>query len=156
MSNKIQSEKFFEVSPDLHIHAWSENTRYGFRHLARLRETGAQAKACYYNRTWEAWEFQSVLLALADKVNDLDAGKIRTFAEDRNQGRDDSMLHTVGMVAALGSIFCDTPKEQNDWKLRMIKAGLEPSGLSIPDDWDTLTEEEKTRRLDAVTQELLK
>ena len=154
MSNKIQSEKFFEVSPDLHIHAWSENTRYGFRHLARLRETGAQAKACYYNRTWEAWEFQSVVRALADKVNDLDAGKIRAFAND--EPYDNSAMKTVGMVAALGSIFCDTPKEQNDWKLRMIKAGLEPSGLSIPDDWDTLTEEEKTRRLDAVTQELLK
>jgi len=35
-----------------------------------------------------------------------------------------------------------------------VKAGLFFQGLKIPDDWDTLTEDEKTRRLDAVIHEL--
>ena len=44
-----------------------ENTRYGFRHLATLHKTGfeiARAKICYYNRTWERFEFESVLIKI--------------------------------------------------------------------------------------------
>ena len=55
---------------------------------------------------------------------------------------------TVGNIAALAAIFADTPEQKNDWKKRMLKAGL--PGLSIPEDWDTLSEEEKAKRLDAV------
>jgi hypothetical protein len=38
----------------------------------------------------------------------------------------------------------------------MLKAGLGNAGLEIPADWDTLSEDEKTRRLDAVIAELHK
>ena len=63
-----------------------------------------------------------------------------------------SMLKTVGMVAALGNIFCDTQKDKNDWKARMLKAGLENKGLSVPDDWDLLSETEKEIRLNNVIE----
>jgi len=36
----------------------------------------------------------------------------------------------------------------------MIKAGLENKGLSIPEDWDTLTEDTKERRLNKITEVL--
>jgi hypothetical protein len=54
------------------------------------------------------------------------------------------------MVAKMGEIFGQTEKEKNDWKARMLKAGLGGKGLEMPDDWDTLTEKEKKRRLDMV------
>jgi len=57
---------------------------------------------------------------------------------------------TVAMVAKMGEIFGDTQKEKNDWKLRMLKAGI--NGLDIPSDWDTLTEGEKERRLNKVIE----
>lgn len=63
-------------------------------------------------------------------------------------GQAEGALKTVGLIAMMGELFADTQKDKNDWKLRMLKAGI--SGLSIPEDWDTLTEAEKTRRLDAV------
>ena len=41
-----------------------QKTRYGFRHIAVLHKNGfeiARAKTCYYNRTWERFEYESVL-----------------------------------------------------------------------------------------------
>ena len=60
------------------------------------------------------------------------------------------MFKSVAMVAAIGNVLCDNKKDKNDWKLRMLKAGLENKGLSVPEDWDTLTESEKEKRLDGV------
>jgi len=57
------------------------------------------------------------------------------------------MLKTVAMVAKMGALFCSTPKETNDWQVRMLKAGLQNRGLIMPDDWNDLSEEEKTKRL---------
>jgi hypothetical protein len=38
-----------------------------------------------------------------------------------------------------------TQKETNDWKARMLKAGVPE--LSMPDDWEDLSEDEKESRL---------
>ena len=46
-----------------------QNTQYGFRHIATLHKNGfeiASAKICYYNRPWECYEFESVLLRIID------------------------------------------------------------------------------------------
>ena len=42
---------------------WTENTRYGFRHLCKNIDDNVKytAKACYYNRTWESFEYETVL-----------------------------------------------------------------------------------------------
>lgn len=48
----------------------------------------------------------------------------------------------------MGAVFCDNQKDTNTWKARMIKAGLEGRGLIMPDDLDSLPEDEKQRRLD--------
>lgn len=53
---------------------WSENTRYGFRHLCYATQDGHEGwepykgKRCYYNRTWERYQFQSVLQDCADHI----------------------------------------------------------------------------------------
>ena len=49
---------------------WAENTRYGFRHLCEVHHDGCaigRAKACYYNRTLEQYEFESVLTCAVGK-----------------------------------------------------------------------------------------
>ncbi len=71
-------------------------------------------------------------------------------AKAKQQDNTSSMFKSVAMVAALGNFMADSKKDKNDWKLRMLKAGLEKKGLSIPPDWGTLTEDEKERRLDSV------
>lgn len=55
----------FNLSKTYNIVCNSESTRYGFRHIAVLHKNGfeiARGKACYYNRTWECFEFESVIL----------------------------------------------------------------------------------------------
>ncbi len=75
---------------------------------------------------------------------------MKTKSQEKNKS--DSMFKTVAMVSAMGDIFGETKKEKNDWKLRMLKAGFENKGLSIPDDWNDLTEDEKETRLNKVIE----
>lgn len=63
--------------------------------------------------------------------------------------QDDSMLKTTLAIAKMGDIFGTTQKEKNDWKKRMLNAGLSNRGLSFPDDWSNLPEAEKTKRLNS-------
>ena len=56
--------KSFKLSDEYEVVCVSEGTRYGFRHLATLLKNGNEidkAKICYYNRTWERYEFESVM-----------------------------------------------------------------------------------------------
>ena len=65
----------------------------------------------------------------------------------------DEMIKTTGIVAALGDLLGgDSKKDKNDWKARMIKAGLGDKGLIMPDDWDSLSEDEKETRLNKVIE----
>ena len=59
---------------------------------------------------------------------------------------------SVAMVAMMGDIFSSNIKESNDWKARMIKAGMPSGAIDMPSDWDSLPEEEKQRRLDGVIE----
>jgi len=62
--------KMFKLDDVYYVACRSESTRYGFRHLAILLKNGyeiAKAKCCYYNRTWEKFEFESVLHRVIDK-----------------------------------------------------------------------------------------
>ena len=75
--------------------------------------------------------------------------------EGQKEERDDTIgLKNIAMVAKMGDILCEGKKEKNDWKARMIKAGLENRGLIMPDDWDSLSEDEKERRLNGAIKEL--
>ena len=63
-------------------------------------------------------------------------------------------LRSVGLVAMLGDVFGKSQKEKNDWKTRMLKAGLESRGLLMPDDWDMLSEDTKEARLNGAISQL--
>ena len=72
----------------------------------------------------------------------------RKKAEESKEHAGGSMNKTVAGIMMLGDIFGGgTKKGANDWKTRMLKAGLENRGLIMPEDWNTLTEKEKERRL---------
>jgi len=74
--------KIFRLNKTYSIVCNSENTRYGFRHLASLIKDGTKIdgdKACYYNRTWESYEYQSVILGLIDKTMYLTDKEKRRF-----------------------------------------------------------------------------
>ena len=64
--------RIFKINKKLSIVCEAESTRYGFRHLATLMSNGSdtyiKAKCCYYNRTWERFAFQTVVLKLLNKI----------------------------------------------------------------------------------------
>lgn len=69
---------------------------------------------------------------------------------EEEEERASSFMKSVSMVAKLGEVMTDTKKDANDWKARMLKAGLDNKGLSMPEDWETLSEVEKEKRLNKV------
>mgnify|MGYP000913368145 CR=1 FL=1 len=148
--------KSFRINDYIEIVCESQRTRYGFRHLATLLINGIErdtAKCTYQNRTWESYEFQSVLRKIADSdvLTEDERKLVKDFAENPKEDREDSGLDAViSRIAKIGDVFGQNKKESNDWKLRILKAGLEQRGLDIPEDWDRLSEDEKTKRLDAV------
>jgi len=146
----------FQISKKIEVICEWKKTRNGFKHEATLLKNGQSiltVKECYINRTWECYEFDTVLNKLAEKSG---MKEISEFVKNRKSDRDTDNLKSVGMIAKLGEIFATTTKDKNDWKLRMLKAGLENKGLFMPDDWDSLTEEEKEKRLNNVTDLLVK
>ena len=63
--------RIFKITKELEVVCKSESTRYGFRHLATLFRNGIEiqdGKRTYQNRTWESYEFQSVLNEVIEKA----------------------------------------------------------------------------------------
>jgi hypothetical protein len=155
--------KIFDVSKDIRVVCESGKTRNGFKHTATLFVNGREcdsAKVNYLNRTWERYDFESVLEKLADKTDCLSDEQRAVFKDYiKNYGDEDSkaMMRSIGTVAMMGELMAgDSKKSKNDWKARMIKAGLGNKGLDMPEDWDRLSEDEKERRLNNVIGELRK
>jgi len=146
--------KTFKITDRVEVVCVSEKTRYGFRHLATLFVDGDEketVKICYYNRTWEKYEFQSVLSAVINKTGSISCQEQELCHEYINGDHTDwSQIKAVSSLARMGDLLCETKKEKNDWKARMIKAGFEGKGLIMPSDWDTLSEDVKEKRLDLV------
>ena len=60
----------FKINESMEVICKSLSTKNGFKHEAKLFINGAQigkAQIGYLNRTWESYQFQSVLSKLADK-----------------------------------------------------------------------------------------
>jgi len=138
----------FKLSDSYTVVCNWKKTRNGFKHEAALMQNGLmvfKTKICYLNRTWESFEFESVLRKLVStyfegKEQEAFKEKIKTFG-----GRGNDQLRNMSMVAAMGAIFGKDEKEKNDWKKRFLKLA---HGIDFPDDFDSLSEEEKQRRLD--------
>jgi hypothetical protein len=61
--------RIFNLNNEYNIVCNWQSTRYGFRHLATLHKNGfeiAKTKICYYNRTWEGFEYESILIKIIE------------------------------------------------------------------------------------------
>jgi len=150
---RILNQKTFQPTQTIRIDCVSEKTSMAFRHLATVYRNGVEvgyAKIPYQNRTWESYEFQSVMKRAVggSSLNPQEKAEVNKWLDgDRT---DWSGFQMTGMIAGLGDIFTKTPAESNAWKTRMLKAGLGNQGLDIPSDFGTLPEKTKTARLNAV------
>jgi hypothetical protein len=153
--------KTFQLKDGYEIIAHWEKTRNGFRHIAILMKDGSEvdrAKATYLNRTWESYEYQTVIRDLLDKTKILSEQEKKAFlqkGEMQAKKEADEMFGNIGAIAKLGEIMTGSKKESNDWKARMIKAGL-GEGIQMPEDWNTLSEDEKESRLNKVIEYMKK
>jgi hypothetical protein len=151
---KQDNPRTFNVGKGIQIVAEYKPSRDGFNHVAKLYVDGElvdEKKTHYINRTWESYEYQSVMQQLVNKTKELTPEQKELAQKVLKKDHTDwTEFKTVGMIASLGEVFGQTKKEKNDWKERMIKAGLGGKGLQMPDDWDTLSENEKEKRLNKV------
>lgn len=158
---------YFKINDKLAIGAERYETRYSWGHKAHLYrvrtpeysdELIEKVKVTYYNRTWERYEFESAIKQVVGKAlkkhsitqeeSDTCYDYIQNYQEKPN-----FMLQMTANIAQLGSLLCTTQKDTNDWKARMLKAGL-GEALDMPADWSQLSEDEKQSRLDKAIQVL--
>lgn len=152
----------FKVNPKISIKCENYQTKNSWGHKAKLYidETEEYStRIRYYNRTWEKFTYASILDKVFEANKNLftkwDTRCFKAMLKNGGQhDRDD--LKTIGMVASLGELLAPDQKTKNDWKTRMIKAGLGNRGLIMPEDWDKLSEDEKEKRLNKVIKELKK
>ena len=148
--------KIFKINDKIEIGCEWKKTRTAFKHEATLFFNGNavdKTKICYQNRTWEEYKFQSVLYKIVEKTKELRPEEKELCTAFIREGHTDwSDFKRTSAIAKMGDIFCENKKDKNDWKARMLKAGLGNKGLVMPEDWDTLDEDTKQARLDKVIE----
>lgn len=68
------------------INCYGQDTNYGFRHVAFLEKGYYEeqlAKACYYNRTWERFTYETVLSKAIEKLPKADQEQLRAILIDK-------------------------------------------------------------------------
>jgi len=76
--------KIFKINEKMSIVCDWIDTRYGFKHEARLFVNGYEAekaKCCYHNRTWERFEYETVVLKLINQTDRLTEEEKTRFKE---------------------------------------------------------------------------
>ncbi len=120
--SKIKWDKYFRLDNGAVIECGWQKTRYGFRHLAVLSGKGqyVETKACYYNRTWESYEYATVIHKAIRKAFPDDAEALIEKVDAQARGEIDDRFKMIAGIAKLGEIFCDNQKDKNDWKENAI------------------------------------
>lgn len=156
---------FFKINDKLAIGAENYRTSRSWGHKAHLYrvrtpeyndELIESDKIRYYNRTWEAYEFQSIMYSLIDKAlkhKVITQAEYDTCYEFIKNYTEPSRFNRVAMIAKMGELLTENQAQANDWKARMLKAGI-GEALDMPADWSTLSEDEKQSRLDKAIQAL--
>jgi hypothetical protein len=141
IKSEVKSMKSFKINENITIEARSEKTSYGFRHLATLiyneREIKT-VKTCYYNRTWERFEFESVIHKLAENCKCLSYAEKDLIMNFDNTEEEKQPLKILSAFMQLNDLIHDKPEDlklKNDSKLRMLKAQFK-DGLILPEDWN--------------------
>lgn len=154
-------EKFI-LSPEYEITCEWKKTRDGFCHKAKLHKNGrivSQAREGYLNRTWESYEYQTVIHKLIQHAwkkchvdwTEEQREKYKAVADIQGKEKIDTSFGLIGGIAKLGELICDKQKDKNAWKKKML--GTIP-GIEFPDNFDSLPEDEKEERLDKAIGQL--
>jgi len=67
----------FQINERVNVECHTNSTKSGFSHIAKLFINGKQVKkvSCQYlNRTWERYQYESVLKKLANKATKILSG----------------------------------------------------------------------------------
>lgn len=139
-----------------------KKTRNGFKHTAVIRDERynsiCETKCCYLNRTWEAYEYQSVIHkaigmtfgAIGKRKNTEEQNAlIKQYCEEidaRARGEETKRFDPVKAICAVGALLTDTPEERAKWDKRMLST---VPGIDFPENFDSLPVEEQQKRLDA-------
>ncbi len=141
--------KTFKIMNGVEVECEFKKTRNGFNHVAVLHIDGKEVdrrRVSYLNRTWERYEFQTVLRELIEKTKTLTKGEKDQAMSFIKNYQEANPFGAILAITKVGDVLCNTQKEKNDWKVRMMKAGL-GDAVDFPEDWDTLSEDEKEKRL---------
>ena len=138
----------------------SKSNRSGFYHLGKLyyqNRLVLKKKIQYYNRTWEAWEFQSLLENLLDKAKkelpDKAIIDLKALIEKENGVRE-AWVNTKSnnLKKAFKMIDIMLPKRKaNKAKMNLLRSEFR-GGLVVPSNWDELDEDEKQTRLNKAVE----
>jgi len=72
--------------------------------------------------------------------------------EEEKEHEEKPLFNIARAFLMLGNVGKGTLKEKNNYKIRILKASFENKGLIFPNDWNTLTEEEKEKRLNKIEE----
>ncbi len=109
--------KIFKVNRKIRVVCESLQTRMAFKHVATFVYQGEEidsTKICYKNRTWERFEFESVLEKLAEtkRLSEREQKLFKKFIKTYGQKPErDPMQKTTAMVAMLGDLFGTNQKD---------------------------------------------
>jgi len=138
----------FTLSPEYEITCEWKKTRNGFCHKAKLHKNSlivAHAREGYLNRTWESYDYQTVIHKLIQAYfGKEDATAYCQLVDAQGKGKINKELVFLAGLCKLGELLTDNKEGQNNWKKRMLNTQL---GIDFPDDFDQLPEEEKEKRL---------
>ena len=143
----------FKITPTIEVSCQYKDTRNGFKHTADLYMNGEKTmsvKVNYTNRTWEKFEFDTVLLRLAEKAK---LPVIAEFVSKRTSDSNTEFLSGLSLLAGMFDIFADSKEEKNKSKKAILKAGL-GDAIDFPEDFDSLPEDEQERRLNGAIKSL--
>lgn len=152
--------RIFKINDRISINcSYAKGVRDGFTHIAALYIDNilvGKVKVHYINRTWESYEFQSVMQKLIRKTKSLTPQEKAICNSYINKDNTDwGQFRTIGTIAQMGELFGKTPKEKNTWKERMLKTGLSGRGLEFPSNWNKVNEKTKGERLNKVIDIML-
>jgi len=138
----------YTINNNLYFEAWGFETKHNWGHKARAVYQGrevAEVKIVYQNRSWESYKYQSVMEKLIDAMDECktipladryQASKVIKAGD----GREMKGLAMMGALAKLGGIIGG-----NTTKARILST---IPGVIMPEGFESLSEAEKSSRLD--------
>lgn len=143
--------KIFKLDETYSVVCEWKKTRQAFKHVATLMENGLEVdstKICYLNRTWESYDFQSVLHRVIDKYfNKAEANLYKKIVDDEPK---EDIFAALKMVCLAGEVMFQG-KDVINFKKRMLKT---VPGMDFPEDFDSLPAEEQEKRINGALEVL--